>query len=40
MNRSSIIDIHESKLPDNVQPFRLESDELLPEVVSHSHPHT
>ncbi len=40
MNRSSIIDIHESKLPDNVQPFRLESDELLPEVVSHSNPHT
>ncbi|MBB1383649.1 hypothetical protein H5071_17325, partial [Shewanella sp. SR41-2] len=39
MNRSSIVEITESKLPDNVQPFRLESDEILPEVVSHPKPH-
>ena len=40
MNRSSIVEINESKLPDNVQPFRLESDEVLPEVVSPAQSHT
>ena len=39
MNRSSIVEIKESQMPDNIQPFKLESDDILTDSSSKIHVH-